>query len=100
MQANDDTLTRAKIAAAIHARTGMSQRRALRFVDDIVDAMLAALEAGEHVKIFKFGKFILWEKAAREGRNPNTGSPRKVAARRTVLFHASEVLRARVAHLL
>ena len=94
----NQTLTRAEIATAIRARTGMSQRRALLFVDDIIDAMLAALEAGENVKILKFGKFIVSEKAGRLGRNPKTGSLHEVVARRIVLFHASETLRARVAH--
>lgn len=47
-------------------------------------------------RISGFGKFSLQDKKERQGRDPNTGRPIRLAARRIVVFKPSKVLRARV----
>lgn len=48
------------------------------------------------VRVSGFGKFSLQDKKERQGRDPNTGRPIRLAARRVVVFKPSKVLRARV----
>jgi len=55
--------------------------------------MAETLERGEKIKISGFGNFVLKEKAARRGRNPQTGEKIEVAARRIVKFKPGAVLR-------
>ena len=50
---------------------------------------------GEDVKLSGFGNFTLREKRAWPGRNPKTGKPVEIAARRVVTFHAGPKLRKR-----
>jgi integration host factor subunit alpha len=53
------------------------------------------LAAGEDVKLSGFGNFTMHEKRARPGRNPKTGEPFEIRARRVVTFHASPILKDR-----
>ncbi|MEM6959588.1 MAG: HU family DNA-binding protein, partial [Myxococcota bacterium] len=48
---------------------------------------------GENVKISGFGKFEVRDKRERIGRNPRTGSPMPISARRVLTFKHSQVLR-------
>lgn len=52
------------------------------------------LAQGEDVKISGFGNFQLRAKSPRPGRNPRTGEPIAIEARRVVTFHASQKLKA------
>jgi len=64
---------------------------------DLVNAvffeMKAQLIAGHDIKLSGFGKFVVKDKAKRIGRNPQTGEPIEIAARRIVTFKASERLK-------
>ena len=70
-----------------------SQREA----NDLVEATLAivkdTLSQGEVVKLSSFGRFDTRDKVPRMGRNPQTGEPIMISARRVVRFQASEKLR-------
>ena len=76
---------------------GLPQREAAVLVDTMVDAIAERLEAGETVKISGFGSFSLRDKGPRMGRNPRTGKPAEVTARRVVVFRSSAVLKKRIA---
>ena len=58
--------------------------------------MSSELAKGESVKISGFGNFEVHTKTARPGRNPQTGEPVVIAARRVVTFRASGSLRQQV----
>ena len=70
-------------------------------MDSIIDAIADRLEAGEVVKISGFGTFTLRvtlrDKGERLGRNPKTGEPAPISARRVVVFKPSAVLKRRMA---
>jgi len=58
-------------------------------VDRFFEEIATALEAGHAVQLTGFGKFSLREKRRRPGRNPKTGEPIPILARRVVTFNAS-----------
>ena len=70
-----------------------SASKCAEFVDMVFEVMAKTLERGEKIKISGFGNFVLKEKAARRGRNPQTGDKMEIAARRIVKFKPGAVLR-------
>ena len=91
------TVTRADLSEAVLREIGLSRRESAKFVASIIDAIADRLEAGEAVKISGFGTFTLRDKGERLGRNPKTGEPAPISARRVVVFKPSAVLKRRMA---
>lgn len=91
------TVTRAVLAEAVHTEEGPTLREARALVDAVIEAIAERLEAGETVKISGFGSFSLRDKGPRMGRNPRTGEPAGITARRVVVFRSSAVLKKRIA---
>lgn len=94
---SSETLTRAAIAEAIHAKLGISRAESLEMVESIIDHMCDALANGENVKISGFGTFLLRDKGERIGRNPKTGVEVPITPRRVMTFRASQMLKERIA---
>jgi len=89
------TLTRQDIALAIFERLGgISRREAKRLTDSVIDEMVSTLVSGETLKLHDFGSFVVREKHERSGRNPRTGAPVPIDARRVVVFKASPNMKA------
>ena len=91
------TVTRADLSEAVLREIGLSRRESAECVDSIIDAIADRLEAGEAVKISGLGTFTLRDKGERLGRNPKTGEPAPISARRVVVFKPSAVLKRRMA---
>ncbi len=90
-------LTRQDIALAIYDRFGsMSRREAKRIVDSVIEEMVETLTSGESLKLHDFGSFVVRAKHKRAGRNPRTGAPVPIRARRVVVFKASPNMKATV----
>lgn len=99
--AHDDsargTLTREDIALAIHRRLeGISRREAKRLTDLVIEEMAATLASGESLKLHDFGSFLVRTKRERAGRNPRTGAPVPIEARRVITFKASPNMKAAI----
>jgi integration host factor subunit alpha len=90
------SLTKADIADRLFEEVGLNKREAKEFVDAYFEAIKAALESGENVKLSGFGNFQLRDKNPRPGRNPKTGQEIPITARRVVTFRPGQKLRARV----
>jgi integration host factor subunit alpha len=90
------SLTKADIANHLFEEVGLNKREAKEFVDAFFEAIRAALESGENVKLSGFGNFQLRDKNQRPGRNPKTGEEIPISARRVVTFRPGQKLRARV----
>jgi len=87
------TLTRACLQAAICGRLpGLSRADAATYIDAILDEVSDALCRGESVGLHGFGKFLIRGKNARQGRNPRTGKPAVIGARKVVSFKPSALL--------
>ena len=65
-------------------------------VNTIFDSMTEALKQGERIEIRGFGSFQVKVREAREGRNPKTGEPVHISAKRTPFFKVGKELREKV----
>jgi integration host factor subunit beta len=73
-----------------------SRRDAEVMVNAVFESMTNALAQGERIEIRGFGSFIVKQRAAREGRNPRTGTLVSVVAKKVPLFKVGKELRLRV----
>jgi integration host factor subunit alpha len=89
-------LTKADLVDAIHEKIGFSKKEAADMVELIFDTIKGALTEGDKIKISGFGNFVVREKRARTGRNPQTGQAIEISARRVLTFKPSQVLRSEV----
>ena len=87
------TITRLDLANAIKNRFGLTVTDSYKMIDIIFDEIEQSLVNGEDVKIAGFGTFKILSKSARIGRNPKTGVPAVISARRVASFHPSENFR-------
>jgi integration host factor subunit alpha len=93
-----ETLTKARLVEGIHEKVGITKKDAAELVDAVFDIMRDALAAGDKVKISGFGNWVVRDKAARKGRNPQTSEEIIIARRRVMTFKPSQVLRASLNH--
>lgn len=89
-------MTKADIIEAIYQKIGYSKKDAADLVELIFNTIKDTLGKGEKIKISGFGNFVVRDKKARTGRNPQTGDAIKISARRVLTFKPSQVLRAEV----
>ena len=71
----------------------ISKFKAKFLVENIFSQIISILEDGEEFKVQHFGKFSLIDKKERPGRNPKTGEPVPIDARRVVVFTPSKQLK-------
>src|SRR5262249_36127452 len=89
-------MTKADIVEALYEKVGVSKKEASDLVELVFDTIKMTLSQGEKIKISGFGNFVVREKHARIGRNPQTGESIEIGARRVLTFRPSQVLRAEV----
>ena len=89
------TVTRSDLADKLREKFGLTSGDAYKLVDVIFDEIGEALVNGEEVKFAGFGTFKILEKNARMGRNPKTGEPAVITARKVVTFRPSTEFRDR-----
>jgi integration host factor subunit beta len=77
-------------------RPNISYRASETIVNALFDAMVQGLAEGERIEIRGFGSFGVKQRRARHGRNPKTGVPVEVEAKRIPFFRAGKELRVRV----
>lgn len=87
------TVTKIELATEVAYAVGLTVKDAKPLVETFFDTIRSTLASGEDVKISGFGNFTLHEKRARPGRNPRTGEPKEIAARRVVTWQPGNVLR-------
>lgn len=86
-------MTKADIVEHIYERVGFSKKESAELVERVFDIIKETLARGEKVKISGFGNFVVREKNARKGRNPQTGEEIRLDARRVLTFKPSLVLK-------
>ncbi|RMG16375.1 MAG: integration host factor subunit alpha [Deltaproteobacteria bacterium] len=86
-------MTKADIIETVYEKVGFSKKESAEIVEMVFDTMKETLERGEKIKISGFGNFIVREKKARIGRNPQTGDEIEISARRVLTFRPSQVLK-------
>ena len=91
------TVTRIDLANALRNRFGLTNADSYKMIDIIFDEIGQSLVNDETVKISGFGTFKILSKSARLGRNPKTGIPAIISARRVATFRPSAEFRQKVA---
>ena len=87
-------MTKADIIEAVYEKVGgCSKKEAAEIVETVFNTIKETLESGEKIKISGFGNFVVREKKARIGRNPQTGEEITISARRVLTFKPSQVLK-------
>lgn len=87
-------MTKADIIETVYEHLGgYSKREAAELVDLVFDTLKETLATQEKIKISGFGNFVVREKKARMGRNPQTKTPIEISARRVLTFKPSPVLK-------
>jgi integration host factor subunit alpha len=86
-------MTKADLVELIYERVGSSKKDACDAVEAIFEIIRGSLRRGEKVKISGFGSFVIHDKRARRGRNPQTGEPITICSRRVLSFKPSQVLK-------
>jgi integration host factor subunit alpha len=87
------TLTKAEFVEAVYSQVGLSRRDSAEVVELLFESIKETLARGEPVKVSGFGNFVVREKKARVGRNPQTGRDIEISARRVLTFKPSQVLK-------
>lgn len=89
-------LTKEKIVDSIYNQVGLSKNQSKGVVESLLDIIKQNLKKGENLLISGFGKFVVKDKTARRGRNPQTKEDLQLKARRVVVFRTSGVLRRKI----
>jgi len=90
------TTTKRTIVDSISSRTGLSKVRSTEVLDTLLKIIKQTLQDGDKVLISGFGKFYVKDKSPCMVRDPNTGEPLPLEARRVVLFSYSQRLKNRI----
>ena len=86
-------MNKADLIDSVADSTDMSKAEAGRALDAVLDGMSGALSNGDQVALVGFGTFLVRERAARMGRNPQTGASIQIAASKGVGFKPGKALK-------
>ncbi len=85
-------MNKAQLIDAMAAGAGLTKADAKKALDAFVTATTDALKGGDRVALIGFGSFTVNERAARTGRNPQTGKEITIPAKKVVKFKAGAEL--------
>ena len=86
-------MNKLELIAAVAAKAEISKKDAEKAVKAVTDVIAEELKAGGKVQMVGFGTFEVSKRAAREGRNPQTGKTMKIAACKAPKFKAGKALK-------
>lgn len=86
-------MNKSELIDAIAASADIPKAAAGRALDAMIEAVGEALKSGDQVSLVGFGTFLVKERAARTGRNPQTGAPIEIAAAKVPGFKAGKALK-------
>ena len=86
-------MTKQELVTTVYEKLGFSKRESSDLVEQFFKIVKQSLAQGENVKISGLGNFVVKEKQARRGRNPQTGEVIEIAPRKVLNFKLSQVLK-------
>ena len=86
-------MNKTELVAAIAEQAGVSKKDAEKTLKAFTDVVADELKKGGKVQLVGFGTFEVSERAAREGRNPQTGKATKIKASKAPKFKAGKALK-------
>ncbi len=82
-----------ELAAAVAEKTGLGKGEASNAVDAVLAVITDTLKSGGDVRLLGFGNFVSQQRAASTGRNPLSGQPVEIPAKRVPKFTAGKALK-------
>lgn len=86
-------INKQSLVEQVAEKTGLTKKDAMSAVDALFEGIQSSLKAGEKVQVIGFGNFEVRERAARKGRNPQTGEEITIAASKSPAFKAGKQLK-------
>lgn len=86
-------MTKSELVSAMSEKTGASKKDAAASIDAFVEIISDVLKHGDKLQLVGFGTFEVSERAARTGRNPQTGEDIKIPAAKIPKFKAGTALK-------
>lgn len=86
-------MNKTELVAAVAEQADISKKDAEKALKAFVDVVTEEMKKGEKVQLVGFGTFEVSERAAREGRNPQTGETMTIAASKAPKFKAGKALK-------
>ncbi len=86
-------MNKTELVAAIAAKAELSKKDAEKAVNAFIETVEGAVKADDKVQLVGFGTFESRERAAREGKNPQTGAKIKIAACKVPAFKAGKAFK-------
>lgn len=86
-------MNKADLVAAMAEKAGVSKKVAEASLKAFTDVVAEELKKGEKIQLVGFGTFEVSERAARTGRNPQTGAEMTIAASKAPKFKAGKALK-------
>lgn len=90
-------MNKTELIAEVAVKAGLSKKDAEKALNATLDAVAAALAAGEKVQLVGFGSFEVKTREARVGRNPRTKETIEIPAAKLPVFKAGKALKDKVA---
>lgn len=89
-------MNKSDLIDAMAEDAGVTKAAAKKALESFLDNVQGALKNGSRVSLVGFGSWSVSKRAAREGRNPQTGKTIKIAAKKVVKFKAGSELQSSV----
>ncbi|HOV80857.1 MAG TPA: HU family DNA-binding protein [Bacillota bacterium] len=86
-------MNKAELVSNVAEKAELTKKDAEKAVSAVLEAIEEALSKGEKIQLVGFGTFEIRERAARKGRNPQTGEEINIAAARVPVFKAGKLLK-------
>ena len=86
-------MNKTELVAAISEKTELTKKDSEKALKALIDVVAEELKKGEKVQLVGFGTFEVSERAARTGKNPQTGAGIKIAAGKDPKFKAGKALK-------
>ena len=94
------TITKLDLVNHLNQKMGLNKVESKELVEAFFNEIKKSLTDNEEVKISGFGNFKILNKKERPGRNPKTGEPAIISARRVITFKAGQKLRKKISNIL
>lgn len=86
-------MNKSQLVDKIATDADISKAAAGRALDAFMVAVMDSLKSGEEVLLIGFGTFVVRERAARKGRNPQTGAELKIEAAKVPVFRPGKAMK-------
>ncbi|MCK6257522.1 HU family DNA-binding protein [Fictibacillus sp. KIGAM418] len=86
-------MNKTDLVNTVSEQTQLSKKDATKAVDAVFEAIAETLKEGDKVQLIGFGNFEVRERAARKGRNPQTGEEIEIAASKVPAFKPGKALK-------